>query len=72
MIMTEDSAGEEAIVRYMKVRIITAFCLEEIGYIEYMAYNKPSNSRFRNSCDVIEKKIHVLHIKYEHLSLKIK
>jgi len=58
--MNEDSGGVETIVRYMKVRNITAFCLEGMGHIYiymyvciYMTHNKPSNSRLCSPCDVI-------------------
>jgi hypothetical protein len=55
MIMNEDSGVDEAIVQYMKVRIITAFCLEEIGYVGYMTNDNPSLFRLRYLCDVIAK-----------------
>ena len=53
MIVNEDSVGEEVIVHYLKVRIITAFCLEEIGFIGYTTHNKESNSMLLYPCDII-------------------
>jgi hypothetical protein len=61
----EDSGCEEAIAEYMKVRIITSFCPEGIGYIGYMTHNKQSNSRLCYPCDVIAQNYKQIYICYK-------